>query len=802
MYASIIPNRKAAELNRAFVYEIPAHLEGEAAAGKRVIVPFKREKIEGIIVNISNEAPEGIKTKKIAEIIDEEPVISETGFELARFVVKRYFSSLNDALRLNMPPGMTTLIDDRLYINENMDISEFDGVYYEILKLVLKYNGAKLKDICEAYGKKSIKKDIEFLVNRGALTVKTDLKSNLSDKTVFVVTITEDKEAVDKYIEENPSKKARIRVLKFLWDNKSMVLSDLLLFTSTVRKTVEALENEGLLEISETEVIRNPYKGRVFTPDIKKNLTAEQSLVMKELSGGINNGHKIYLLKGITGSGKTEVYLQIIEKVIEKGKQAILLVPEISLTPQMAERFFRRFGEVVSVIHSGLSRNERADQYKLIRRGDIKVVIGARSAIFAPLKNTGIIIVDEEHESSYQSEAQPKYNGVETAIKRGEIENIPVVLASATPSVASYYKALSNEYTLLKMNLRYNGIELPETEIIDMREELKEGNFSPVSRRLKEAICERIRNNEQTILFLNRRGHSTFVNCRSCGFVAKCPDCDVSLTYHNIKNRLVCHHCGYERENFSLCPDCGSKYIRYFGTGTEKIEEELKKSIEGISIIRMDADTTYKKFSHEKILKSFSDENIPVLLGTQMITKGLDFKNVTLAAVLAADGGLYMDSYKSYERTFSQITQVLGRAGRGDVRGLGIIQTYSPENYVIRAASAHNYDEFYETEIILRKQMKFPPFCDIISLTGSSENKSEALKTATKAYDMLMFYKNTKGFSDNELKFFKPTEAPLFKIKNKYRYKFTVKAAKEINIFPVISKILKEIKSGITADVL
>jgi len=803
LFASIVTNRKAAELNRAFTYEIPEELLSDAIPGKRVVVPFGREKLEGIIVALSDTAPEGIKTRKIIEILDKEPVITQTGFELARFVIKRYFASLNDALRLNMPPGMTTLIDDRVYLSENTDITEFSGEKYEILKLVSKYSGAKLKDILEASGKKNIRKEIDFLAESGALEIKSDIRSGISDKTVTVVTVIDDKDAINGYIEKNASKKARVRVLKILTDNRSMVLSDLLLFSKTSRKTVEALEAEGLLELTETEVIRNPYKGRSFTPDLPKKLTAEQEKVVARLKEGISEDeHKVYLLKGVTGSGKTEVYLQIIEQVINSGRQAILLVPEISLTPQMAERFFRRFGEVVSVIHSGLSKNERCDQYKLIRRGEVKIVIGARSAIFAPLPDTGIIIVDEEHESSYQSESSPRYNGVEVALKRGETENIPVVLASATPSVSSYYKALSEEYELLLMNKRYNGVELPETEIVDMRKELKEGNFSPLSSRLVYEIKKRVEKNEQTILFLNRRGYSTFVNCRNCGFVAKCPDCDVSLTYHSLKNRLVCHHCGYERDNFTLCPECGSKYIRYFGTGTEKIEEEIRKAIPGISVIRMDADTTYRKFAHEKILKKFSDENISVLLGTQMITKGLDFKNVTLAAVLAADGGLFSDSYKSCERTFSQITQVLGRAGRGDIRGLGIIQTYSPDNYVIEAASEQDYEKFYETEIFLRKQMKFPPFCDIISFTGFSEKKEEAYKIAEKAYKILAAYKEAKELDDEELKFFKPTEAPLFRIKNKYRYKFTVKGDKSVDIVKLASGILKEIKTGLIAEIL
>lgn len=807
LFVKVVLNEKASELDRAFTYSVPPGMENEAEAGKRVLVSLGRRKCEGVIVSVDADAPGIGRIKPVIEILDANPVITPTGFKLAHFIVKSYLCSMNDALRLNMPSGLRTFIDDKIYIAGGIDPLEYEGIYQDILSLLEKYNGVHEKELCEALKRKSLRKELIFLEECGAVEFKADLKSSLNDKTATVVNLVVSKAVAEEYIINNTSKKARVRLMKLMSENKSMLLSDVYLLTGTNRKTVDALKDEGLIELEETEIIRNPFLNRGYTPDENKPLTKEQQKVFGELKEQIEkNEHKVFLLHGVTGSGKTEVYLQIIGEVIKKGKTAMVLVPEISLTPQIAERFFKRFGDCVALIHSGLSKNERNDQYKLIRSGRVKVVIGARSAVFAPLVNPGIIIVDEEHESSYRSETNPRYDGVEVAVKRGEIEKIPVLLASATPSVSSFYRATEGEWTLLEMKERYNNAPLPEVYVTDMRDELKSGNFSPLSTMLKQELAIRIEKGEQSILFLNRRGHSTFVSCRNCGFVAKCPSCDVSLTYHSYNDMLVCHHCGYERKNYAECPECGSKYIRHFGTGTQKIEEEIKKEFPDATVIRMDADTTYKKFSHEKILKKFEKENINILLGTQMITKGLDFKNVTLAAVLAADGGLYGDDYRCYEETFSRITQVLGRAGRGDKKGIGIIQTYSPDNYVIKHATEHNYGEFYKTEIILRKQMKFPPFCDIIVFTGISENINEAKNIADEVYRLLKIYKEKNGLTNSELKFFAPAPAPVLKVKNKYRYRVFLKADKAacgVRLAGKIRNAVREKTGGsITVDIL
>ena len=796
MFVNVVPNEKAAELNRAFCYSVPESMAERARVGMRVLIRLGKRRTEGVIVSLTDEKPDIKNIRPIDEIPDREPVINETGFALARFIVKKYLASLSDALRLNMPSGIKTFSDEKLIIKENTDIAAFSGVEREILNLLSRYDGVRENELCEALGKKSLKKEIKALTEKGVIETRVTYKSALTDKTATVASLSVSVSEAEDYAAKNPGKKAQARLLKILCDNKSMLLSDLLMFSKATRKTAEALEGAGLIELEEIEVIRNPYLNADYEKDENKTLNPDQQKAFDLINTRCEKGgSEVFLLRGITGSGKTEIYLQLIGEVIKRGKTALVLVPEISLTPQISERFFKRFGKCVAIIHSGLSANERYDQTKLIKSGEIKVVIGARSAVFAPIENTGIIIVDEEHEDSYRSENNPRYDGVEVALERGRIENIPVVLASATPAVSSYYRAVSGEYTLIEINKRYNSVELPEVVTVDMRNELKKGNFSPLSEYLKEELGKRIEKGEQSIFFLNRRGYSTFVSCRNCGYVAKCPNCDVSLTYHSFKNSLVCHHCGYDRKNFDACPECGSKYIRYFGTGTQKIEEEIKKEFPQATVIRMDADTTYKKFAHEKILRRFATENINILLGTQMITKGLDFKNVSLAAVLAADGGLYSDDYRAYERTFSHITQVIGRAGRGESRGLGIIQTYSPENYVITNAARHDYKNFYETEIILRKQMKFPPFYDIIIFTGVSEDMNEARKTAEEAYRVLNSYKSGYNIDREKLRFFAPVEAPIFKVKNKYRYRIFVKAAPELDFIPVAGQIRKRVNA-------
>ncbi len=786
MFADIVITKKAYELDRLFCYEVPSELENDIEVGKRVIIPFGNYGMtEGIVFNVYKENADYENVKKIKEVIDNSSVITKTGFKIAEFMRKKYLCTYFDALKLNMPSGLKTFVDEKIYL-KNPDAAPLSKNEEEIISVLYKYNGCTYNALKEKLKIKKLRSLLLSMEERDIIDIKSIHEESIKDKKIKIVSKEKTNKEIDEYIENNKRNKQEIRILTAFTNNKSMTLSDLRGYTKASYNAILKLVSLGFLSISEREVLRNPFLEREFIKDKKLSPTDEQKKAIYTI---LKKEFGTYLLHGITGSGKTEVYLQVIEEHIKKGKNAIVLVPEISLTPQMVTRFFNRFGKCVCVIHSGLSKEERYDQYKMIKQGKINIVIGARSAIFAPIENVGVIVIDEEHENSYKSDTFPKYDTIEIAKVRAKADDATLILASATPSVVSYYHAVNNTYKLITLTKRTNNKNTPEVYIVDMKKELKEGNFSPFSSLLKKELEERIDKKEQSILFINRRGYSTFVSCRSCGYVAKCPDCDVSLTYHNNSNRLICHYCGYERDLFLECPDCKSKYIKHFGKGTEKIEDELKLSFPNSSMIRMDADTTYKKFSHEKILTKFEDENINVLLGTQMITKGLDFKNVTLSAVLAADGGLYMEDYRSLERTFSQITQVIGRAGRGDKKGIGIIQTYSPEHYVIRLAKDGNYEEFYNTEINLRKEMNFPPFCDIINIICQSENEELGKKLIKDCYKILRNSKINLNLSDEELKIYKPNYAPLPKIKKKFRFRILIKGKDSENLNHILESL-------------
>ena len=478
--------------------------------------------------------------------------------------------------------------------------------------------------------------------------------------------------------------------------------------------------------------------------------------------------------------------MQLIEKVIKEDRSSIVLVPEISLTPQMVNRFIARFGkDKIAVLHSRLSTGERYDEWHKINNGSAKIVIGARSAIFAPIRDLGLIIIDEEHDSSYKSEGSPRYDAKEIASKIAKENSCPLVFGSATPDIKSYYKALKGDIELIELSKRANDSKLPDVEIVDLREELANGNKSMFSRKLHDAILENLKNRHQTILFLNRRGYSTFIMCRDCGYTVKCKNCNITMTYHLKQDKLKCHYCGHEEKRVTECPECKSKNIKYFGTGTQKIEEEIKKIFPEASTIRMDIDTVTKKNSHEEILEKFKNENIDILIGTQMIVKGHHFPNVTLVGVMMADASLNIEDYRANERTFGLLTQVAGRAGRENFPGSVIIQTYNPDNLAIEFASKQDYKDFYDVEIDLRKQLKYPPFCDIMVIGISGENEKNVIKISKKLHEYLK-----KRIIDEKigLLLYSPLPAPIDKIKNKYRWRIIIKCIYNEKI----NKLLKD----------
>lgn len=550
--------------------------------------------------------------------------------------------------------------------------------------------------------------------------------------------------------------------------------------------------------LSAQDQIINRYNVRQYDQYLKKNLNDEQNTAVKRI---LYSGKKTFLIHGVTGSGKTEIYMHLVSEMIKQDKESIILVPEIALTPQMVERFKGRFGKDISVFHSKLSDGERYDEWLRVKMGKVKVAIGARSAIFLPFKNLGLIVIDEEHEGSYKSDSNPKYNAREIGELKCRIENCKLVLGSATPSIETYYRCNKGEIDLISIRNRADGAILPQVQIVDMREELLNNNKSIFSKSLYEAIEDRLSRKEQIILFLNRRGFSTFVSCRKCGYVFKCSNCDISLTYHSNGGKLMCHYCGSSQSVPDTCPKCASKYVKYFGVGTEKVEQEIKKYFPSANTLRMDFDTTRGKNSYEEIYNTFKSGKADVLIGTQMVAKGLDFKNVTLVGVIAADLSLNLPDFRSAERTFQLITQVSGRAGRGEKKGEVIVQTYNSENYSIRYAAASDYESFYKEEIELRDNMEYPPFSDIILINMSSKNENLLIKNIQ---NVGIFLRNELEKND-KIKMLGPCPCEISKIKELYRWQIILKGKIDRqfggNIRKIVYDLLKDVYNDIRVSI-
>ena len=557
----------------------------------------------------------------------------------------------------------------------------------------------------------------------------------------------------------------------------------------------EAAKN-GWLTFIEKEAYRDPFANQTFEKTTALSLNAEQQVAVETILQSVQEQQsQTYLLEGITGSGKTEVYLQVIAEVLNQGKTAIMLVPEISLTPQMVQRFKSRFGEHVAVMHSGLSQGEKYDEWRKIERGEAEVVVGARSAIFAPIENIGVIIVDEEHEASYKQEETPRYHARDLAIWRSEYHHCPVVLGSATPSLESRARAQKNVYQRLRLTQRANqAATLPTIDVVDMRQEVENGNVSSFSMSLQEKLQERLEKNEQSVLLLNRRGYSSFVMCRDCGYVLPCPNCDISLTLHMDSKTMKCHYCGHEERIPYRCPNCGQDKIRYYGTGTQKVEEELQTLLPDSRILRMDVDTTRRKGAHEKILRTFGEGQADILLGTQMIAKGLDFPNVTLVGVLNADTALNLPDFRSSERTFQLLTQVSGRAGRAEKPGEVIIQSFNPEHYAIQLAKAQDYEDFYTKEMYIRHRGDYPPYYFTVQITASHPEENEAAKQ--------MFQIATKlkqGLSPQAI-LLGPTPNAIMRVNNRYFYQVIIKYKQEPMLQPLLKEILTDTQRATARD--
>lgn len=776
--ARVIVDVPASVVNQTFDYRIPDELRSVVQAGMRVIIPFGPRKISGFVMEIIDDsAYENLKD--ITGVLDLTPVLTEellyVGKWLAEETVSLYITTyqamLPQVLKAKYDKEVEKKSDNLLHEELASLFASRDKIPYEEVTASL----STLTILKEALEAGSIK--INYLV-------KSQAKKQY-ETVIHPAAITELKAELDQL---RPQATRQKQILTYFIEHHEPIVQGTLYHNLSISRThLNPLINKNLLTISKREVYRDPYMRDIEQTE-KLSLTEEQQTALDNITATIDKkAHRTFLLHGVTGSGKTEVYLQAIEKVINRGQEAIVLVPEISLTPQMVHRFKGRFGDLVAVLHSGLSVGEKYDEWRKIQRKEVQVVVGARSAIFAPFEDLGIIIIDEEHETTYKQEESPRYHAKDVAIKRGELNNCPVVLGSATPTLEAYARAQRDVYDLLTLEERANKKPMPPVEIVDMRDELRAGNRTMFSKTLIENMTERMKKGEQIVLLLNRRGYSNFVLCRDCGYVDECPQCDISLTYHKRDHRLKCHYCLYEKQMPHICPECESDTIHFFGTGTERVQEALYKAIPGIEIVRMDVDTTRRKGAHERLLQQFENKEAHVLLGTQMIAKGLDFENVTLVGVLAADSMLHLPDFRSSERTIQLITQVSGRAGRHELAGEVIVQTYTPDHYSIQLASEYDYTAFYQEEMQLRRTFRYPPYYFLALLNFAHEDNARVHVAAHKAGHIL------RQYITNQAIVLGPTPSPIARLKNRYRYQIIIKYRHEPHLHEAMNDVLESL---------
>ncbi len=777
-FAEVSVNSPIAQ-RRTFSYAIPPNLE--VNVGQAVWVPFGEKRLQGIVLGLSPH-PEVEETREIIGVIEPHPLLSPQQVKLARWISQYYLSPIFDAVALMLPPGFErrsiTLISPT---PSDFDISTLNADQKQTLVLVREKGELSLEHLEKALGKKKAQSVVAQLVNKGLVAKSYELeKIRVKPKMVPYLSLAIDKSQAETEAAalRKPAPK-QAALLDYLWRQKepapwSQVRDNI----KCSKATADALVKKGLARFEEVEVRREPISYKDIVPSPPLTLTPAQKKAFEVIKSGLAEGKSnVFLLRGVTGSGKTEVYLQALAETVKLGKKGIVLVPEIALTPQTIERFAARFPHRVAVLHSKLSLGEQFDEWQRIRKGDFDVVIGSRSAIFAPQPNLGLIVIDEEQEWTYkQQDKSPRYHARDAALKLAELSGATVILGSATPDVESFYRAQKGDYRLLELPERvtpYDGSALPHVEVVDMREELKAGNQSLFSLSLFQAIGQAIANKEQVILFLNRRGAASFIQCRSCGFVMRCQRCDVPLSYHLTEDRLVCHQCNYNIKVPESCPKCGRRRIKFLGIGTQRLEQEVGYSFPQARLLRWDSDVTRGRYAHDEILSKFRAHNADILIGTQMVAKGLDLPLVTLVGVVSADTALNLPDFRSGERTFQLLSQVAGRAGRGIKGGKVIIQTYAPEHYAIRAAAGHDYASFYEQEIEYRRQLHNPPFSQLAGLTYSHANDGLCQREAERMKRFLEQEIAAKGIAGIEL--IGPAPAFIHRLRGRFRWQLILR---------------------------
>ncbi len=794
MIAKVAVSAANFAIDKPYSYFVPQGVS--VCGGMRVIVPFGRGNrlCEGVVLGVEPHREENLKS--IETVLDTEPLVNETMLRLAAFMRERYFCTFYEAVRAMLPAGLWFQVKETYRLTEDRTWQEKpfrNPVARKLLEALLdaggSWDGACLRQLASD---EAFEKAIAYLLKKKWITGDRDFVRRTGDKTEQVATLASSAEEAMEYASKRPKSAIQQKnVLELLCSIGSASVKEICYFTGAKPGTLRRLAELGYVELTEKPVLRC----REIVPaeiDRDMRLNQEQTAAFDGLFRQLNADKPgAALLYGVTGSGKTAVYIRLIKSCLEMDRQAILLVPEIALTPQLLGLMAAWFGPQVAVLHSSLPATERYDQWKRIRSGEAKVVVGTRSAVFAPCKNLGLVVLDEEQEHSYKSENTPRYNAREVALWRGIKEKALVVLGSATPSVETMYHAKNGDYALYTMQHRYGGRSLPKVEIVDMRRELEQGNDASLSYTLQDAIGQAGEKGQQSILFLNRRGNSRALVCVDCRESPECPRCAARLTYHSANNRLMCHYCGHSQRVAERCPTCGGP-MKQIGTGTQKVEQELLALFPDTEVARMDADTVNAVNTHEVILNRFRQENIPVLVGTQMVAKGLDMPNVTLVGVLDGDLSLYSDSYRAAETTFNMLTQVVGRAGRGQQEGKAVIQTYAPEHKVINLASRQDYDGFYETEIALRKLQNLPPFGDIVHLTLTGQDEERVLHGSAKLAASLQKCMQELPFNERPWSLLGPAPCPVPKINYHFRYRLTLRCKTDKNLRALLAHLLRQ----------
>lgn len=767
--------------DKAFDYSIPLNLIEKAKPGCRVLVPFGKgnKKRQGIIMELAT-ANDLEVTKPILSVLDETPLLTEEMLSLAVWMKEKYFCTLFDAIKPMLPTGLNIRIVTAYKARENIDrdvLEKLDPIGRQIVTSLINSKAtveqSRMMEIMEL-DDDSI---FEQLVNAGLIERTDKSIRRVGDATVKMARLTFDYDNIDALDEATQTLISSMtnkqkRVAEFLNMAGAASIKEICYFVGVTQAVITALEKKGLIEYFENEVLRSPDKPKIEYINSEIILTEEQQQAYDNMLEQYHNGGGVSLLYGVTGSGKTQVFMKLVKAISDLGKQVIVMVPEIALTPQTLNHFISRFGDNVAILHSGLSLGERMDEWKKVKQGKAKIVVGTRSAVFAPCDNLGLIIIDEEQEHTYKSEGTPRFHARDIARYRTAINKGLLVLASATPSVESFYNAQNGRYSLNRLTKRYGSANLPQIDVVDMREQT--ANTGILSQHLIDAIGDCLDNGHQAILLHNRRGYNTYVSCRSCGYVFTCPNCSISMTYHSVNNMLMCHYCSSAYKAPHKCPQCGSDKVRFSGFGTQRIEDELSQYFPEARIMRLDADSTMTKNAYQIKLGEFAKGGYDIMVGTQMVAKGLDFANVTLVGVILADQIMYGNDFRSFEKAFAMLTQVVGRSGRGQYPGTAVVQTFTPENPLIELAARQDYDEFYKNEITTRKIMLYPPYCDIC-LVGFVGINRELVEKAASYFVNIFAQKAGREYSDLPLRVLGPAVAGVPKVCGSYRYRIIIK---------------------------